>query len=177
MLKTVIGIVIASFIWGQPIVAQIPNPQNNIPKTELIKTVKPVHRLDVLDPTQILVPKNAKCGKWWELLSAAGWHQKDLPTADRIVFRESRCIPISHNPNDPTIINGVKGSLGLFQINLFWLSKTTSYPQGYLQTLKIAQNPEDLFVPLINARAALAIFKYSEDRNGCGWQPWATRCD
>ena len=26
--------------------------------------------------------------------------------------------------------------------------------------------------PIINLRAALAIFEYSEERNNNGWQPW-----
>lgn len=171
MYKSFIGIIISLFLWGgSPVAEEAKSPA----------TVNPVNRIYYFDRTNtptIRIPKNARCSQHWNVLYEAGWKQKDMLMADKIMYRESRCIPSSHNPNDPVTINGVKGSLGLFQINLFWLSKTTSYPLGYLQTVKVAQTPEDLLVPLTNAKAALALFQYSEAVNGCGWQPWAMPCN
>ena len=127
-------------------------------------------------PSKVVVPATAKCGQWWQTLVDVGWKQADLPMADRIMFRESRCNAAAHNPNDPVTINKIKGSLGLFQLNLFWLQSTTSYPQGYVQSMGLDLRPKDLWDPVANARAALIVFNYSAARNGCGWSPWAMGC-
>ena len=121
----------------------------------------------------IVVPPDAKCGQWWQLMNDQGWSDADIAKADRIMFRESKCMEEMHNKLDPTTINGVKGSLGLFQINLFWLSKTVAYPQGFLQTmLKRELKPKDLFDPLTNIQAARAIIRYNRANGGCGWDAW-----
>tara|TARA_R110000868_G_scaffold183925_1_gene425289 strand:- start:103 stop:543 length:441 start_codon:yes stop_codon:yes gene_type:complete len=114
-----------------------------------------------------------KCFNVQRLTVDAGWLASDVRKAAAISFRESRCNPLAHNKLDPVTVAGVKGSLGLFQINLFWISKTSSYPKGFLQTvLKRDLVPSDLFVPEINVAAAEAIIKYNRDRGGCGWQAW-----
>jgi len=118
------------------------------------------------------VPKSALCGQWWQMLRDLGWAEADVQKADVIIHRESRCLPSAYNPADPTQIGKWKGSIGLFQINLFWLQKTTSYPQGFLQTHGVAQRPADLFDPLVNARAAQAIIAYNRGIGGCGWTAW-----
>jgi hypothetical protein len=171
MRKTIIGTVIALFMWSGIAIAQ--EPKDSLSGSPSRTTF----HFDKVEKRQVVIPPDARCGQWWQMLLDAGWKEADLPMADRIMFRESRCNPAAHNRNDPTTINQIKGSLGLFQINLFWLSKTTSYPNGYLQTFGVANRPIDLFVPVINARAALALFDYSESRNGCGWAPWATDCN
>lgn len=118
------------------------------------------------------LPK-VNCPNVWKLTTDAGWIDKDVRMADVIAFRESRCNPLAHNKLDPVTVNNVKGSLGLFQINLFWISKTSSYPKGFLQTvLKRDLVPTDLFVPEINVAAAAAIIKYNRGNGGCGWQAW-----
>jgi len=118
------------------------------------------------------LPK-VNCMNVWKLTTEAGWSNADVSMADRIAFRESRCNKLAHNKLDPVTVKGVKGSLGLFQINLFWLSKTTSYPKGFLQTvMKRDLVPADLFVPEINVAAAEAIIKYNRANGGCGWQAW-----
>jgi len=118
------------------------------------------------------MPK-VSCSNVWKLTTDAGWSDADVLIADRIAFRESRCNPLAHNKLDPVTVSGVKGSLGLFQINLFWISKTSSYPKGFLQTvLKRNLVPTDLFIPEINVAAAEAIIEYNRDNGGCGWQAW-----
>lgn len=118
------------------------------------------------------VPKDALCGEWWQMLRDLGWLEADVQKADMIIHRESRCVPTSHNPLDPVQIGKWKGSLGLFQINLFWLQKTAAYPQGFLQTHGVAYKPADLFDPVTNARAAQAIIAYNRGLGGCGWVAW-----
>lgn len=171
MRKTIIGTVIALFMWSGIAIAQEPKQSLSTSPS------RTTYHFDKVEKQQIAIPKNARCGQWWQMLLDAGWKQTDLLMADKIMFRESRCNPAAHNRNDPTTVMSIKGSLGLFQINLFWMSKTTSYPKGYLQSFGIGKRPLDLFVPATNARAALALFDYSESRNGCGWAPWATDCN
>ena len=128
--------------------------------------------INVSDVDAKRLPK-VKCLNVWKLTTDAGWNNGDVQIADVIAFRESRCNPLAHNKLDPVTVAGVKGSLGLFQINLFWISKTSSYPKGFLQTvLKRDLVPEDLFVPEINVAAAEAIIKYNRGNGGCGWQAW-----
>jgi hypothetical protein len=118
------------------------------------------------------MPK-VNCPNVWKLTTDAGWLSADVLVGDRIAFRESRCNSLAHNKLDPVTVAGVKGSLGLFQINLFWISKTTSYPKGFLQTvMKRNLVPADLFVPEVNVAAAAAIIKYNRGNGGCGWQAW-----
>jgi len=38
--------------------------------------------------------------------------------------------------------------------------------------MRVIQSCEDLFDPYINLRAAKALYDYSEERNGNGFQPW-----
>ena len=118
-------------------------------------------------------PEWVKCKAYFGELNAIGFESSDLKKADSIMFRESRCFAQAHNSDDPTTINGVKGSLGLFQINLFWISKTTAYPQGFLQTvLKRNIKPKQLLNPELNILAAKAIFDYNQSLGGCGWTAW-----
>lgn len=119
------------------------------------------------------IAPDAKCGQWWQMLNDQGWKKKDIVKADSIMFRESRCNAKSINADDPTRIGKHKGSFGLFQINLFWISKTTAYPNGFLQT-NLERNlvPNDLLNPEINALSALAIINYNRAGGGCGWSAW-----
>ena len=100
-----------------------------------------------------------KCPHYWETALRVGWKWKDLPTLDKIMFRESNCIPSAFNGNDP---NG--GSRGLIQINGFWT------PWLKQQGLKNA--PNALFNPELNLLAGLHIYNYGVDRYGNGWGPW-----
>ena len=119
------------------------------------------------------IPEWVKCKAYFGQLNAVGFEGADLKIADSIMFRESRCFPQAHNSDDPTTINRVKGSLGLFQINLFWISETTAYPKGFLQTvLNRNIKPKHLLNPELNIVAAKAIFDYNQSLGGCGWTAW-----
>lgn len=119
------------------------------------------------------IPEWVKCKEYFAELNAVGFEGADLKKADSIMFRESRCFAQAHNSDDPTTINRVKGSLGLFQINLFWISETTAYPKGFLQTvLNRNIKPKHLFNPELNIVAAKAIFDYNQSLGGCGWTAW-----
>lgn len=112
-----------------------------------------------------------RCGEWRNLALSVGWPAAQWPTLSKVLYRESRCNIGSFNPSDP---NG--GSRGLMQINGFWCKPNRYTTKGWLQDNGIVSTCEDLFNPEVNLRAGLAMWNYSEIRNGCGWRPWATRC-
>ena len=131
------------------------------------------HPFDYLLEVRRSVPAWAKCPEIWNRLRDAGWLEKDVVKADQIVWRESRCIATAHNKNDPNTVQGVKGSLGLFQINLFWVQRTTYYPNGYLQTvLNRDLVPADLFDVSTTIDAAQALIAYDRGLGRCGWSAW-----
>lgn len=131
------------------------------------------HPFDFVPETKRSVPVWAKCPELWGKLRDAGWLEKDVIKADEVVWRESRCISTAHNKNDPNTVQGVKGSLGLFQINLFWIQRTTYYPKGYLQTvLNRELIPADLFDVDITIASAQALIVYDRAKGGCGWSAW-----
>ena len=109
-------------------------------------------------------PKSAKCPQYWETALSVGWKYKNLKTLDKIMFRESRCIPWAFNAKDPS-----GGSRGLVQINGFWTPWLKQ--QGVLSPPKASQS---LFNPAINLLSALHIYNYGVDRYGDGWGPWGT---
>jgi hypothetical protein len=113
-----------------------------------------------------------KCGEWRELALLVGWPVEQWPTLSHVLYRESRCSIGSHNKTDP-----MSGSRGLMQINGFWCRPSRYSPAGWLQEQGILSSCDDLYDPVINLRAGLAIWLYGEDRHGCGWRgPWATSC-
>jgi hypothetical protein len=164
---TVIGITTPKEISSQ----QIPETQNYVmvktPMTPLV-TIPAKKRL--------VIPSDAKCPQWWQTAVDAGWAIKDLPTLDMVMHRESRCLPNALNSQDPNTVDGIKGSLGLTQLNAFWVKSTTYYPKGYLQSQNAVNNIRDLYDPYLNLLSALEVWKYGQDKHGCGWYAWATSC-
>jgi len=108
-----------------------------------------------------------KCGHWLDDALDVGWSRSHISKLDYVMWRESRCMPSVFNSTDP---NG--GSRGLLQINQFWCLPSRYFPSGWLQSQGILSSCAQLSNPVINLRAALAIFEYSEERNNNGWQPW-----
>jgi len=158
-----IAIVVALFAVTEAASAPLVEPERRRP-TETTSTTTST-------TTTLPVPADAYCGGWWNLAREVGWSEENLPKLDYVIHRESRCLPEAFNAKDP---NG--GSAGLTQINYFWTSKTRYYPRGYLQTLDVLKNRNELFEPRTNLLAALTIFRYSEEVNGCGWKPWLVSC-
>ena len=112
-----------------------------------------------------------RCGEYHDLAIQAGWPESQWSTLSYVMYRESRCNTMSFNKRDP---NG--GSRGLIQINGYWCKKNKYNPTGWLQAKGILNTCDDLFDPLTNLRAGWAMWQYSQERNRCGWRPWATRC-
>lgn len=129
---------------------------------------KPLQRL-WRDTTPLAKP-GALCPQWWDVAVQAGWTAKQLPTLDYIMYRESRCRRIAHNT---TLNKDGSEDYGLTQINDWsWCKPTKWQPKGWLQSVNVIDLCEDLFDPYLNLRAAKAIYDYSENRTGNGFQPW-----
>jgi hypothetical protein len=106
------------------------------------------------------------CPQWRNYAVLAGWKVKDLATLDRIMHRESRCLP--HALNTTRNRNG-SWDYGLTQINdRTWCLPSKYYAKGYLQTLSIVKSCKDLLDPAVNLVAALAIYEAAGDNFG----PW-----
>jgi hypothetical protein len=128
--------------------------------------------------TTVVADGDARCPQWWNVAVSSGWEQDDLRDLDEVLWRESRCDPSQVNTDDPNIVDGVKGSVGLTQVNVFWVQGTKWYPNGYLQTVSVVSGVQDLFDPFLNLRAAKAIFDYDRGEGRCGWSAWAWKgCD
>ena len=112
-------------------------------------------------------PPDARCPMWWSLALSVGFTAEQMPTLDRVLHRESRCDETQLNASDP---NG--GSVGLTQINRFWCLPSRYYPDGYLQTMQILSTCDELYEPLINLRAALALVEYSRSVGLSEWHQW-----
>jgi hypothetical protein len=108
-------------------------------------------------------PMMDRCPEWQTVALEQGWPADEqlLNTLDRVIYRESRCDPTQHNPEDP-----MGGSHGLTQLNGFWCRPTQYWPDGWLQTHDELATCDDLYDPATNLRAALLIWHNS------GWAPW-----
>jgi hypothetical protein len=118
--------------------------------------------------TTVHVSPDAQCPMWWSLALSVGFTAEQMPTLDRIIYRESRCDATQLNASDP---NG--GSISLTQINMFWCLPSRYYPSGYLQSVGVLNTCDDLYEPEINLRAALALVAYSESVGLSSWHQWA----
>jgi len=102
-----------------------------------------------------------RCDEWMDLARMVGWPEDQLPKLSYAIYRESRCRPDQHNPDDP-----MGGSNGLTQINQFWCKPTQYWPGGWLQAQGVLSHCDELYIPEVSLKASLAIWENS------GWSPW-----
>jgi hypothetical protein len=114
-------------------------------------------------PTVPQYVKTTSCAQVGVLAVAAGLPTVEQATALKVAYRESRCFSDAYNGKDP-----MGGSYGIYQISGFWCRPSTYWPQGWLQTKGVLDTCDDLFDPLINTNAMVAIWRNS------GWLPWRT---
>lgn len=116
-----------------------------------------------------LVGPDTPCQEWVPLAVQQGWpaDREIIEVMVSIMWRESRCLPRTFNSTDTK-----GGSRGLLQINGFWCEPRFPGDIGWLQAQGILVSCDELFEPGVNLRAALAIYNYSLERNGDGWNPW-----
>ena len=97
--------------------------------------------------TTVPISADAKCPQWWPLAVQVGWPIEELPMLDRIMWRESRCLPDAWNGHDA----------GLTQINQIHREFVAVMGWSW---------PEDMFNPELSLRFTLKLWQ------GKGWQPW-----
>lgn len=151
-------------------IAVLASPLAHTPQPARANDRPPVD-LSGVDWTGLARLVHGRCGEWHDLAISVGWTEAQWPKLSYVLHRESRCNPLSYNRTDP---NG--GSRGLMQVNGYWCRKNRYNPSGWLQAQGILSACDDLYDPRTNLRAGLAMWNYSQQRNKCGWRPWATRC-
>lgn len=119
----------------------------------------------------LLAPMSASaekksCEVWEQVAISVGWKTSEIPKLSQIMYRESRCQTHVFNQNKRKDGTVWSKDLGLMQINDYSWRK-------WLKAQKIIKTDADLFVGVINLKAALAIWNYGENRHGNGWIAWS----
>ena len=99
--------------------------------------------------TTTTVVRTGKCAQWHELALSVGWPEDELPTLDKVMWRESRCTPDAYS-------NGNHGLTQLNNIHRVWIEEL-----GWTF-------PDDLYDPAKNLRFAYLL--WADD----GWKHWKT---
>jgi hypothetical protein len=165
--KWIIGVTLSFAVIGVSLCGTADNKAN---AEKIVPATAPID-LSGVNWTELARFMYGRCGEYHDLAIAVGWTEAHWKKLSFVMYRESRCNTMSFNKKDP---NG--GSRGLIQINGFWCKPSKYNKSGWLQAQGILNTCEDLFIPEVNLRAGLAMWNYSQQRNKCGWQPWATRC-
>ena len=134
--------------------AQAPEPTPQVVPAVLPSTTTTTTTLPALVTT---------CSQVATLAVAEGLPQTELKTALKVAVRESLCTSDAFNATDT-----MGGSAGIYQINYFWCKPSTYWPTGWLQAHGILQTCDELFNPVTNTKAMVAIW------NNSGWLPWKT---
>lgn len=153
LLTGTIGVITGVLVLFSPGNAQAPTPT-----TQVVPAVIPSTTTTTTLPAVVTT-----CTQVATLALAEGLPPSELETALRVAVRESRCNSEAFNAQDP---NG--GSYSIYQINGYWCLPNTYWPTGWLQAKGIVTDCADLFDPVINTRAMVAIWANS------GWSPWKT---
>lgn len=130
-----------------------------------------IHLPNVLPPRVVerdsvqIKRSRLKCPQYETTILSVGFTRQELPTLDAIIYRESRCLSYVVNR---TLNKDKSHDYGLTQINgRSWCEPTRYYPDGYLQTLGILNECDDLLNPVTNLEAAFALYTYAK-----GFGPW-----
>jgi len=149
-----IGLITGVLVLFSPGNAQAPTQTSQVVTASIPATTTTTTTLPALVTT---------CTQVASLALAEGLPPSELETALRVAVRESRCTSDAFNADDP---NG--GSYSIYQINGFWCLPNSNWPTGWLQAKGIVNTCTDLFDPVTNTRAMVAIWRNS------GWLPWKT---
>lgn len=107
------------------------------------------------------------CPHLYKLARKAGFARSDWPKLDAILWRESHCAPGAKGLNRRADGTVWSTDYGLTQINDYsWVT--------YLRNKRIIKSSTDLLHPLVNLRAAKALYDYSKDHGYNPWFQWRT---
>lgn len=116
----------------------------------------PVYGERVLSTTTTtLVPADALCGEWWVTATVAGWGVDDLPTLDRVIYNESRCLN--------GLISGTN-DVGLAQLNV--------RVHSYLWERDGWSTDQVRASPVLNLWYARRVADLAVSYGWCEWEPW-----
>lgn len=152
-----------------PLVPDTP-PPSSVAQKPSERVIRPdLGQVIPTTPTTTTTLPATKCAEWYPLFVQTGFDPGLWDWASKVLYRESRCNPQAHNQKS--------NDLGLWQINAASWCKPNKYnqhPAGWLGNLGIITECGDLFDPATNMTAALAMYQYSEQKNGpgMGWWPW-----
>ena len=90
-----------------------------------------------------------ECRAWVGATRLAGFPERVVPTMQRIMRRESNCLPWAYRPGYKN--NDGRPDFGLFQVHESWIPS--------LIRAGIITSASDLFNPQLNARAAFYIYQ------------------
>jgi|Laugresbdmm110sd_1035091.scaffolds.fasta_scaffold82770_1 hypothetical protein len=180
----IVYIIVSWFVLGAAVSAITNTNDTTIIKEQpkINQIQKEIIKIETKKTNNLVLPQNldfialaksqyGKCGEYYMIAIESGWTNADWPTLSKIIYRESRCTSKAYNKSDP---NG--GSRGLTQINGFWCRPNKYSKLGFLQENKILTKCDELYNPVINLKAARAIFMYNHVKGRCGWSPWVLKC-
>ena len=135
---------------GAVVVAQLPASQATVTTTTAAPST--THVQAVPSTSVVTVLDHARCPEWWPF-AAIYFDEDELPTVDRIMWNESRCLP--------DVIGD--GSYGLMQIQWsVWGDPINAH--GFTH--------DDLLDPSVNIMWGYLIAHDAERIGWCTWQPW-----
>lgn len=149
-------------------------PLGHHAESETIYPKQPISVIPYLivpPPTTTTIPQPIKtCDQVKKLMVEINFPSRDIPTALRIIYRESKCDESALN----TTLNADKSwDYGLAQINdRTWCKGSRFDGTGYLQSKGIIDSCYDLRDPRINLVAMIELMRYSKNSSGCSFTPW-----
>lgn len=121
----------------------------------------------VVSNVNAIQPKD-NCPQWKKLALDVGFSRKDWKRLDKIIWRESRCMPKAINENNRRDGSTWSRDYGLTQVNDYsWIT--------YLRGKKIVSKSTELLNPRNNLKAAYELYQYSNDRHDDPWLQWKTK--
>ena len=116
--------------------------------------------LSGIDFVQLARLTYGTCGEYYDTAIRAGWTPEEWPKLQKIMYRESRCLPDACSQSDS---GRVCRDWGLMQINEYsWRRHIIA--QGY----KMA----DMHNPYSNLKFARWIYELEVSNGGTGWGAW-----
>jgi len=160
--EKIIGLVLCT-VFGVTAITGAPNASGAPSSTYLVARDYLIEPTTTTSSTIYIDPYTSSCEQFSALGINLGWPADQRTVLESIMARESSCVPLAANLNDP-----FGGSYGLLQIN--WGGW-----QKWLRAQGLITNKKSLLDPVTNLRAGLAIYNYGVERYGFGWGPWGTK--
>ena len=145
--KTVFVLPIVAAVLAVGVSKTLSEAPTSPPTARNYRTVPTVPPAPTTTKPVVSVPAGASCPQWWQLAVDVGWPVDELPMLDRVIWRESRCLPEAWNGHDA----------GLTQINQIHTEFVAVMGWAW---------PKDMYNPELNLRFALKLWQ------GSGWRPW-----